>query len=293
MHYTNTTNIPEPLATALIPTYDNGGADISVTSLWKPPQMVALVKKHDDEIYVDIDDLVPSFIGTAVHEKIKRHDPSRLKEMRLFANVEGLNISGEFDRYDMDGSTILDYKVTSAKAFMYETHRHDWENQLNTYAFLMRLHGEEPKALNAIVILKDFSLAESRRNLTYPQQQVHVVPLPLWDQATALQRISERVLLHRNGPGTCSPEDMWLRPGKFAVRKDGRKTAVKLCASRSEAETFISMQSDKGKLYVEDRPAIYLRCEDYCSAAPFCQQKAAREATHGNALVEDDLRMDL
>lgn len=289
MQYTNKHNIPEPLATALVPTYDNGGADISVTSLWKPPQMVALVKKHDAEIFTDIDDLVPSFIGTAVHEKIKRHDPSRLKEMRLFANVEGLNISGEFDRYDMDGSTILDYKVTSAKAFMYETHRHDWENQLNTYAFLLRLHGEEPKALNAIVILKDFSLLESRRNLTYPQKQVHVVPLPLWDQDTALQRISERVLLHRNGPGTCTPEDMWMRPGIFAVRKDGRKSAIKLCPTSGEASAFIATQSDKGKLYVEERPATYVRCQDYCSAAPFCPQKAARQA----GSLAEDLQEDL
>lgn len=293
MHYTNRNNIPEPVASALIPTYDNGGADISVTSLWKPPQMVSLVKKHDDEIYMDIDDNVASFIGTAVHEKIKRHDPSNLKEMRLFANIEGLTLSGEFDRYTMEASTILDYKVTSAKAFMNATHREDWENQLNTYAWLMRQHGEEPKALMAIVFIKDFSRLEAKRNLTYPQQQIHVVPLTLWDNDTATQRITQRVLLHRSNTEPCTPDEMWMRPGKWAVRKDGRKTAIKLCSSLSEAESFISTQSDKGKLYVEERPALYLRCDEYCSAAPFCPQKAARQAPAGNAVVEEDLPADL
>jgi len=293
MHYTNLHNIPEPVASALIPTYDNGGADISVTSLWKPPQMVSLIKKHDDEIFMDIDDIVPSFIGTAVHQYIKNRDSSKLKEMRLFANVEGLNISGEFDRYDMEGAAILDYKVTSAKAFMHEQHRSDWEQQLNTYAWLLRLHGEEPKALFAVVIIKDLSRFEAKRNLTYPQKHVHVVPLPLWDQTTAIERITQRVLLHRSNSTPCTPEEMWMRPGKWAVRKDGRKTAVKICSSPSEAASFISTQSDKGKLYVEERPAIYLRCDEYCSAAPFCPQAAQRKEEAGAAVVEEDLPLDL
>ena len=136
MPYTNIHNIPEPLATALATnTHDKGDAHISVTSLWKSPQMVHLTAQHEHEIFIDIDNLVPSFIGTAVHKYIESLDRSRVKEIRLFSTIEGITFSGQFDRYEMDGAIIQDYKVTSAKSFMYERHRSDWENQLNSYAY--------------------------------------------------------------------------------------------------------------------------------------------------------------
>lgn len=46
-HLSNKYNLPQPLVSALEKDdYDIGDADISVTSLWKPPQMVSLLRKH-------------------------------------------------------------------------------------------------------------------------------------------------------------------------------------------------------------------------------------------------------
>ena len=69
----------------------------------------------------------------------------------------------------------------------------------------------------------------------------------------------------------CTPEQRWATPTKWAVMKEGRKTAVKVCDTEEEALNFIEeLEKDKDKHYVEQRRGIDKKCSDYCACCEFC-----------------------
>lgn len=271
MKITNNKNLPLPIYNAIAnDDYDDGGADITASSLWKPTQMVALTRKHHDEMEVDASDLLGTLLGKALHEYVSKRDPEAVVEKRLFTQVEGKNLSGQFDRFIVADATIQDYKVTSVARFNHQKHEAEWEQQLNTYAFLLREHGQDIKALQVVAVLRDWAKFNTR-NIDYPDIMVQVTSIPLWPADVAEQRISERVRAHDN-PQPCTDEERWHRPPKFAVMKNGRKNAIKLFDSHADASTFIASATDSRYLYIQERPGHYLRCAEYCSAAPFCPQ---------------------
>lgn len=271
-HLSNRFNLPQPLVSALEKDdYDIGDADISVTSLWKPPQMVSLLRKHGGEIQRDASDYLMNLLGSAFHRLMEEADTEATVEHRLFANVHGVTISGKFDRLLVDRQILQDYKVTSYTRFRRQVTEPEWEQQLNTYAWLLRLHGMEIKALQVIVMLRDWMKSKTRYDITYPSLPLQVVDLPLWDPVEAEEKIATRVMYHLTG-GDCSERDRWYRPPSYAVMKDGRKSAIRLFDGEAEATAFISNQSDRGKLHVQKREGSNVRCEEYCEAAPWCPQ---------------------
>ena len=278
MKITNKYNLPSPIFNAIAnDDYDDGGADITASSLWKPTQMVALTRKHRDEMEVDASDFLGTLLGKALHEYVSRRDTEAVVEKRLFAHVEGKNLSGQFDRFVVADATIQDYKVTSVARFQHQRNESEWENQLNTYAFLLRQHGQDIRALQVVAVLRDWTEFNTR-NLDYPSIMVQVQDIPLWPADEAERRISQRIVEHDN-PSPCTDEERWHRPPKWAVMKNGRKSAIKLFDSEADATTFIASASDARYLYVEKRPGTYLRCAKYCSAAPFCPQWQAEKPT--------------
>ena len=66
----------------------------------------------------------------------------------------------------------------------------------------------------------------------------------------------------------CTQEERWSTATKYAVMKEGRKTALKVCDDRETAELF--MKSQTGDLYIQERPGEDKRCMDYCPCAEFC-----------------------
>lgn len=272
MKISNKFDLPLPIYNSIVnDDYDDGGADITASSLWKPTQMVYLSKKHKDETEVDASDFLGTLLGKALHDYVRKFDPE-LTEKRIFTHVEGMLVSGQFDRLVVGDGIIQDYKVTSVARFQHQKHELEWEQQLNTYAWLLRRHGVEIKALQIVAILRDWSDFYTR-NLDYPRIMLEVVHIPLWSPEEAEERIAHRVRQHRVAQ-PCTDEERWHRPPKFAVMKNGRKTAIKLFDSEADAIAFIAAATDARYLYVETRPGSYLRCQKYCSAAAFCPQWA-------------------
>jgi hypothetical protein len=69
----------------------------------------------------------------------------------------------------------------------------------------------------------------------------------------------------------CSPEQRWATPTKWAVMKEGRKTAVKVCDTEEEVQTFIKeLEKEKDKHFVEERKGQDKKCSDYCACCEFC-----------------------
>ena len=54
--------------------------------------------------------------------------------------------------------------------------------------------------------------------------------------------------------------------------KEGRKSAVRVLGSQQEAEKWLADNPQKGVISIDCRKGSYVMCEEYCSAAPFCQQ---------------------
>lgn len=269
MKLSNKYNLPAPMVAALEANeYDSGGADLTATSLWKPPYMVALQKKHPD-VEVDASDLLASLLGVGFHAVMARYDNQAISEKRLFAHIEGINLSGQFDRLILEEGILQDYKVTSVPRFKHQLVETEWEDQLNTYAFLLRTNGVEVKALQIVAFLRDWHKGSADRSLDYPNLPVQVVDIPLWDAATAQEKIIERIQMHKD-PAPCTPQDQWYRAPKHAVMKEGRKTAVRLFDTEGEAIAFMANQKDSKQLYVETRKGSYLRCEEYCSVSSMC-----------------------
>jgi hypothetical protein len=275
MRYTNVLNLPGPVAEAVkYNDYDPGESDISVTSLIGPSLLHKLRKENEDNIVVDVADQIFSLTGKALHEVLRRANLSGIAEQRLYAEVNGYKISGQFDHLslhsDIDGLTCLeDYKETSVWSVLYGND--SWEPQLNVYNFLVSENGfPSPDKLKIIAFLRDHQKSKAKLDPQYPQFRVHPIEIPMWDRQKTLQFIEERLAVHFEHPPTCTDKERWKKDDTFAVMKTGRKTALRVLNSRAEAETWMKVNQDKKPTHIEARTGGYVRCEGYCECATFC-----------------------
>jgi len=274
MQITNLTNLPEPLVSAVSGSRRPARGQISVTELIKPPQMRALTLAHWHELSEDASDRIWAALGQLMHKLLEEHgrdSATHLAEHTLACDVDGVTVHGTFDLYQRDG-VLIDYKFVSVWTTL-DGVKKEWEQQLNLYAELLRRHGHPVRRLEIVAIYRDWSRARSA-DPGYPQAQARVLDVPLWGASEAAGYLAERVRLHRAAEegayGVCTPEERWERPTKYALRKQGRKSAVKLFDTREEADSAVT-QSDH---FVEERPGSSVRCESYCAVAAFCHQYA-------------------
>jgi hypothetical protein len=277
MRITNKFNLPLSLVDAVSSdNYSKGNADISVTSLWKSPRIMVLEERHAEELERDVVDSLWSVLGKGVHAVLCNldKDPEAVTEKRLYTEMLGWRISGQFDRYLPSSGTLQDYKVTSAWTMLNESRKEEWENQLNTYAYLLRMEDCLVNKIEVIVVLRDWTQAEALRNQNYPQQPIATIPIKLWTPLEALEKIRARVLFQQEAKKIlplCTERDQWAQAGKWAVMKTGGKRAVKLYESHAEALVHL-LDSNDPKLSIVERKGTKTRCERYCSVKNFCDQ---------------------
>lgn len=273
---TNKQNLPGPIVKAIENDgYSAGNSDISVTSLIDSPRIVALKKQHSYEIIEDASDRIWSLLGQAVHSIIERAaEPGDMSETRLFAEAEGWKLSGQFDL--LTEGRLIDFKTTSVWTVIdaIQNGKKVWDAQLNVLDWLCRKNNIEVEKLQIIAIIRDWSKNQARRSSDYPQNQVYTFDIPRWTPEQQDEYVSDRLRAHqsaRNDLPLCTPEDRWEKPSKWAVMKKGRKSAIRLLDTETEAHEY-------GKRYVdgytlEFRPGDAVRCSSYCAVADFCTQK--------------------
>lgn len=272
---TNKLNLPEAIVNAVTnDSYSSGGADISCTRLIAPARMVALQKKHASELVEDVSDRVWSLLGQSVHHILERAaDDEDIVEERFFNTIDGWKISGQCDL--ISKGTLYDFKVTSVWSVL-DGGKDDWENQLNVLHYL----ADDPSIddLAIIAILRDWSKNRALQGGKYPKAQVVEITIPLWTREEQEAYILERVRKHKNAQTSlslgkemawCTDEELWKRPDVWAVMKEGRKSAVKLCDSEEDAESRADNLGDKH--YIQFRKGEAVRC-GYCSVSEFCSQ---------------------
>jgi hypothetical protein len=278
MKITNKLNLPQPLVAAVTNDgYSKGDADISVTELLSPPRQTALKKLHSDEIEEDASERIFSLLGQVIHGILERATTEGVAERRLSIEVGGWTVSGGMDLYN-EGGILSDYKFVTAYKFKGGVAPKEYEEQLNCYAEILRSNQHPVTCLQIVAILRDWSKLEAARDPEYPQTQVIIVPVPLWEPERARRFISDRVVLHQQARLTlplCSHDDRWAKPDTFAVTKQGAKRASRVYENEDEA---VAHAAQDAKLFVSKRPGSNTRCEHYCAVAKYCTQFHALDA---------------
>ena len=281
MKVTNKFGVPAPLVTlASREYYSKGAAQYSATELLSSPRIRRLREQYDAEMESDVSDMLWALLGSALHVVMERGlTAGYITEERLFKELDGVTISGAIDIQQEveDGIVIIDYKFTSAWAVM--NAKVEWEQQLNLYKWLVEtVKGKKVRGLKICALIRDFNRHDYREG--YPAASIHMVDIPMWSAEETERFVRMRLEAHRNSKvdhdlgealTECSPEERWMSEPTFAVRREGRKTAIRVFKSLDEATQL----AIKEKGYVETRLSEPKRCTgNYCGVNQWCSQFA-------------------
>ena len=279
MKITNKYDLPRPLVEMMSKDhYSKGASEYSVTGLLSPPKVQRLREQYDDMMEQDISEMLYAFLGTALHARFEEVKTQNfIKEERLFAQLEGTVISGAIDIQEKTPAGIIlwDYKFTSVWSVMKE--KREWVEQLNLYKWLVEtVKRERVVGLKICAMLRDYNKYETKEG--YPESPITVVDIPVWDSFTAETFIRERLRMHQQAKVArdfqeelqpCTDEERWMSETVYAVKREGRKTAIKLFKSIEEANEL----AEKEKGYVETRKGEPKRCTgNYCGVNQWCSQ---------------------
>lgn len=274
MKLTNRMGYPEALVKAVAAdTYNKGESDYSVTQLLKPARMVALESLHRDKLIEDVSDRIWSLYGQIAHLILERANMADLVEKRFFAEFKGKTVSGQVDSLSLLDGVLTDWKFTTVWKFLPDKPVDaDWVSQLNMQAELLRREGLNPKRLQIVGLLRDWSKSEASRNPDYPQRGVVAVPIEMWPSERVVAFIEERISVMEAAKKElplCTPEERWAKQDIWAVMKGQKAIRMGLCFTEQAA---IQMQSKNEGTRIEFRPGQSPRCDFYCPVSEFCEQ---------------------
>jgi hypothetical protein len=279
MKITNKQGLPAPLVALLSRNYySKGSSQYSVTELMSSPKIKRLREQYDDEMETDVTKMIASQLGTFMHAKLEAKEiEGYLKEERIFAEVDGVTISGAIDlQQEVDGGVvIIDYKFVKAWSVM--QNKTEWQTQLNIYKWLVEtVKRKKVVGLQICAIIKDYSAHDTKEN--YPEAEAVMIDVPMWDSVTTEAYVRQRLEMHRNAKvdhdfgdelQACTDEERWMSETIYAVKREGRKTAIRVFKSIDEATEL----AEKEKGYVETRQGEYRRCVgDFCGVSKWCKQ---------------------
>lgn len=264
---TNTSSLPGPVYRAIADNPYETREGFSVTELISPPRMAWLRALHDPER--DVKDEANTLIGNAVHSYLDANSKDyEDTEIRLSVELDGQTIHGQPDYYHTGLKHLIDYKTTGITSWSKE--KEDWEQQANTYAYILRKNGKPVERISILCVFKDWSPMRAQFKGDYPPSSIALKELPIWPDEECEGYIRERLALHlnRNSGTLCTDEDRWITP-EYAVMKPGNTRATRVFATHEEAKEFIG-ESDQYE--IEFRAGSPIRCLWYCSASSVCEQ---------------------
>lgn len=281
MKITNKLGLPSPFVEAVSRDYRYKDKQYSVTALLKGAREAILQRRHNDEIEQDCSDMAWAIFGTAVHSILENAQEmaDELKETKLVTELpNGYKLSGVFDLYKESTATVVDYKTATVWKVIYN----DWEDyrkQLLIYCWQLRQIGFEANSGEIVAFLKDHSKSKAKYDSSYPQQPIYIKHFDFTEDD--FKEIEDFIIdrfeiieacenLTDDELPVCTPSERWHKDDTYAVKKDGRKTAIKVCNSSEEAYAYIADNNLDSKHYVEERLGADTKCEEYCSCCEYC-----------------------
>ena len=276
MIVSNVLNLPAAFVHAVSTERHNAPHCYSATTLNKGAKEIVLTDRHYDEITVDASEQIWAVWGTAVHALLESEKDDNFHEERFKVAVGNSYVTGQVDSYDMERGIINDWKTASVWKVQFADFA-DWRAQGLTYAWLLTKSGLEVKKCRFVALLKDHSKTKAKHDASYPQSPVFVYEFDVTaddlaaTEARIISKVTEIENAYKLGDDDiepCTLEERWADGEKYAVMKNGRKTAVKLFDNQQDAEAYAGELGNSH--YVEHRPAVSRKCEDYCSCCDFC-----------------------
>ena len=269
MNLTNLHDLPAAIVAAVANDPYSGGGDISATKLIDAPQIRQLTGKHRHEIQVDVSERMWTLLGQAMHTILERAGAKAdgvIVERRLFAEISGWQVSGQFDALHLESGTLSDYKVCTT---FKKDGSDSWTRQLNVLRWLAHQNGYTIQRLEVIALFRDWRKGEALKSPDYPQAPMKRIDIPLWDLATTEAYIAQRVALHQQHMAgntvPCTDEERWYSGTTYALTKPGAKRALRVASTREAL-------GEQDGYTVEERPGKFRRCEQFCDVAAFCPQ---------------------
>ena len=296
---TNRTGMSLPLAIwCAVDDYDYSTEEnlISATTMMKPTKQIVLGRRYKDaDKEFDVDDLIASSMGTALHDSVENAWKQRDKvietldsmgymnsediydkvtfEKRTVKELDGFKISGKFDMV-FDG-IVADIKSTSTWTHIFGSKDSDYSLQMSIYRWL------NPELITNDVgyieyIFTDWSAVKARQDSQYPQTRVlsHKIDLmsindtETWLKAK-IKEITYNESIEDSKLPECTPEELWQSADTWKYYAGAsRARATKNFDNESDA---LKMQMSKGKGDVVKFSGEVKRCK-YCSYTEFCTQ---------------------
>lgn len=276
MKVTNNLHLPEAFVKAVSVERHNKAGYYSATTLNKGTKEIILQERHWGEFTTDAADNVWALFGTAVHSILEQYNDGNFHEEKFCIDVADSKVTGIVDSYDMERGIIADWKTAS----VYKVSKgdfSDWYKQGMTYAWLLKQNGLDVRRCRFIALLKDHSKSKAKIDSSYPQSPVFVYEFETTPEeleqagARILAKVKEIEAAEKMSDDDiepCTAEERWCDGDKYAVMKNGRKTAVRVFDNEADADACAGELGNAH--YVEKRPAQSRKCGDYCLCKDFC-----------------------
>lgn len=298
---TNETKISLPIAVWLAHDsydYDDRPNVISMTSLLKPTRMIVLgMKFAGEDKTVDVENLIASSMGTALHDSVEFAWKDKKKAVETLERLgyksgEKIYDSIQFEkRSEMKfGKWIVSGKFDIAFAGYVQdvksTTVWGWMNGSNEFEHKFQLSGY--KLLNPDIITKevgyieyiftDWSKMESLRNRQYPQSRVATKEVQLFTDTemvelieTKLDDVERQLELKEPELTDCTEEELWATKDVWKYYKNPASTrrATKNFDNESDAHARFIQDGSVG--FVKMVAGEAKRCK-YCNFTEVCSQ---------------------
>ena len=275
MKIENPRNLPQSLVNACSVEKHNKEGEVSATTLLKGTKQIILEERHWEELTDTVDNRIWAILGTSVHKLLEEKKPNAFTEEKFECQIGSKKVVGHVDLYDMENAEITDYKTTSVWKIKFAEFE-DWRKQGLVYAYLLRKSKLEVKRCRFIAMLRDWSKGEAQRNPGYPQSQIYEYVFDVTEKDLSeiekfiiekVNDITEKEKLSDDEIAECTPEERWQGSDTYAVKKEGRKTAIKVFDTKEEAENNMLAL---GGTFIEERKGCSKRCLEYCLCNKLC-----------------------
>lgn len=259
MKFINPHNLPPEIVKHLERSFWWKPKRYSLSHLIMPVRQRELIKRHDEEIVVDVADALFTLLGTGFHMLMERdHDPNVIKEGKIECKFGDFTVVGIPDRFEKSG-LLKDYKVTSVWAVI-DGAKDDWIGQLNTYAFLLSLKGHKVTELQVNAMLRDWSKGKAKQGGGYPPIAFKSLDIPLWTKEQTKQFVFNGIKAHESAKDIpddqlplCTADERWERPTIYAVMKKGKKSAEARFETVFDAEQHIETVGDLSRYHIDHK----------------------------------------
>lgn len=306
----NSTNIPVSLAVWLAYDqydYNNDPNYISVTSLLNPVKEIILSRALTIEDEADIDNMIASSMGTAMHNDIEhswkhgakdalknlgypakiynsiRINPGTVRkgdipvymEIRTIKQIGKWKVGGKFD-FVIEGK-LTDFKSTSVWTWIFGSNDKKYIQQGSMYRWLNpELITQDDMEIG--YIFTDWSKSSAAREKNYPSSKIMGKKLSLMSlqetqtfMENKLHIIEQNEHLDQASLPICTSNELWEKPAVFKYYKNPAKKnrSTKNFDSLADAQSRKAFDGNVGEVVEVKGEKVYCK---YCSALGACQQ---------------------